>query len=298
MKSLRFVHAMACALAVTSLVLAATSGPSVARTNHAVSNKHASSARPVAPDFRGMAKIFGCSASLVRFASSQPNDHALMLTNGHCYQPSDKARSRSVLVDIADDRAVVLLNRDGTRAGAVHTSRVLYSTSFHTDVGLYLLKPTYRWIAQHLSVHPLTLAAHGPAPHKRVLITSGFFKEVYTCTTNGMAFKLFNDEFSWRDSIRLRHSSECHTIDGTSGSPITDPRTRLVLGVNNAVNVAGHGSPRCTFSLCEETRGGRITQHQHRRYGQQTFWITTCVAPDRSIDLTLDGCLLPKPPPA
>jgi hypothetical protein len=154
-----------------------------------------------------------------------------------------------------------------------------------------------------------------PRPHAKVLVPSGFAKRVYSCTLNNFAFRLFNDTFDWRHSLRFAPSPTCRTIhgtsgtSGTSGSPVLNPRTRDVLGVNNAINLvppqcargevcgARRGTLDCSISLCEQTRAGRFTQHVHRRYGQQTWWLTTCVGAHRGIDLDLAGCLLPKPRP-
>jgi len=256
--------------------------------------------RGAATDFRGAVEIFNCSGALVRWANSRPNDPAMMLTNGHCFQASDKRRAsarrfaRDVIVDQPDARPVTLLDRRGEDLGVVRARRVLYSTSFKTDVGLYTLRRTYAEIREAFHVRALTIAADRPAPHAAVVMPSGFSREEYRCDLNGQAFRLFNDDFHWRHSLRLARSSTCHTIRGTSGSPLIDLDTGTVVGVNNAINVAPHGTARCTFSLCEQTRDGRISVHPHRRYGQQTWWLTTCVGAHRRLDLDLPGCMLPK----
>jgi hypothetical protein len=140
-----------------------------------------------------------------------------------------------------------------------------------------------------------------------VLVPSGFSKRVYACTLNGFAYRLFNDFFDWRHSLRFVRDPACRTIHGTSGSPVLNPRTRVVLGVNNAINLeppkcaTGRSCPGhrraldCSVSLCERTKSGILSQHPHRRYGQQTWWLTTCVGRGRSLNLDVPGCLLPKP---
>ena len=223
----------------------------------------------------------------------------MMLTNGHCRNPSDKAQrrfTREVVVDQPDARAVTLLDRAGADLGVVHTRRVLYSTSFKTDVGLYTLRRTYAEIRTRFHLGALTLAAEPPAADASVAMPSGFSRRDYRCDLRGQVFRLFNDDFHWRRSIRLAKSADCHTIRGTSGSPLVDPASREVVAVNNAINVAPHGSPRCTFSLCEQTKSGRISVHPHRRYAQQTWWLTTCETRARRLDLARAGCLLPQPP--
>jgi hypothetical protein len=258
-------------------------------------------------DFRGAVEIFNCSGALVRWADSRPGDPAMMLTNGHCRNPSDKrARTsttrrrfdREVVVNQPDSRPVTLLSRAGADAGVVRTKRVLYSTSFQTDVGLYTLRRSYADIRERFHVRALTLAATPPDATARIVMPSGFSREEYRCDLRGQVFRLFNDDFRWRQSLRLARSSSCHTIRGTSGSPLLDPASRVVVGINNAINVAARGTPRCTVSLCERSRSGRISVHPHRRYAQQTWWLTTCESDRRRISLAAPGCLLPKPPSA
>ena len=257
--------------------------------------------RGAATDFRGAVEIFNCSGALVRWSNSRPSDPAMMLTNGHCRNPSDKrsdaARrfTREVVVNQPDARAVTLLDRHGDNLGVVHARRVLYSTSFETDVGLYTLRRTYAEIRQQFHIRALTISTTPPTAHAAVVMPSGFSRKEYHCDLNGRVFLLFNDDFRWRHSIRLARSSRCHTIRGTSGSPLIDRGSREIVGINNAINVPAGGSPRCTFSLCEKSRDGDISVHPHRRYAQQTWWLTTCVGADRRLDLDLPGCLLPKP---
>jgi hypothetical protein len=253
-----------------------------------------------APDFRGAVEIFNCSGALVRWADSRPDDAAMMLTNGHCRQvlskgsPTAQKVTHQVIVNRPDSREVTLIGRNGNDRGVVKTKRLLYSTSFKTDVGLYLLRRTYAEISHEFHLDALTISATAPDGDDAVVVPSGFSRKVYTCTLNGTAFKLFNDEFLWRDSLRFTRSPTCHTIHGTSGSPLLDPQTRDVVGINNAINFDS-GQPGCELSLCEETPGGVISVHTHRRYAQQTWWLTTCVGPNRRINLDTEGCLLPKP---
>lgn len=308
---------LAVSAGVGALLVAALAGPTVASpaswSTHQSSSARVMRASPravVQPNFRGIISIFSCSAALVRWPQSRPHDLALLLTNGHCYAPLDKTHvDRGVIVDRRDNRAATLLRRDGSDLVTLHTSRVLYSTSFKTDVGLYRLKLTYAQIRHRYHVPALTLSDHPPQPTAQVLMPSGFSKKVYSCTLNGFAYRLFDDTFDWRHSLRFAPSPTCRTIHGTSGSPVLDPTTRDVLGVNNAINLsppqcvsgAVCGARRttldCSISLCERSKAGRVTQHVHRRYGQQTWWLTTCVGTDRVLHLDVTGCLLPKPRP-
>ena len=46
---------------------------------------------------------------------------------------------------------------------------------------------------------------------------------------------------------------------------------------------------------CEVDADGNITVDQGAAYGQQTWWIYTCLTATRTIDLNKSGCQLPKP---
>lgn len=252
------------------------------------------------PDFSGTARIPACSASIVRFADSTADEKALMLTNGHCYQPFDKReRFRGVVLDQPDRRRVTLLKRDGTNRGVVHTRRVLYSSYFTVDLGLYRLGLTYAQLREQFHARALTISDTPAAVGDKVLMPSGFWREQFTCHVEAAVFKLYNRTYLWRHSLRYANESTCKSVDGSSGSPLLDPQTRLVVGIHNAGNnPPGHGRGGrldCSFSLCEQTRDGRLSQFPHRRYGQGVWWLTRCVDADHAIDLALPDCRLPQP---
>lgn len=239
--------------------------------------------------FDGIAALSNCSASLVRWPSSRPRDTALVLTNGHCHGNRFLDR-REVVVDRPHRRAVTLLDDDASDLVTVRTRRVLYATMFRTDVALYSLRSTYRQLRSRHGVAPLTVAAKAPADGSRLVVVSGYWKRTYRCSLNGFVHRLHEAQWTWWRSLRYSDGG-CRIIGGTSGSPILQPGGRRVLGVNNTVNEDGD---RCALNNpCEEDRAGRVTVHQGRGYGQQTWWLTTCVRRDRTFDVAKRGCRLP-----
>ena len=94
--------------------------------------------------------LSNCSASLVRFPTSVSTDRALMLTNGHC--TSDALGARDAVADEPVVRSVTLLASDGSTAGIVNTTRIVYATMWKTDVALYELDSTYQQIANKYGV--------------------------------------------------------------------------------------------------------------------------------------------------
>ena len=243
--------------------------------------------RTVVQSFDGIAALDNCSASVVRWPGSRPRDRALVLTNGHCHGPLG---AREVIVDQPVRRPVTLLDEDASHRVTLHTRRLLYATMFRTDVALYDLRAPYRGLLTRYGVAPLTVAAE-PAPDgSRLAVVSGYWKQTYRCDLNGFVHRLREDRFDWWASLRYSDDG-CHIIDGTSGSPVIRPGGRRVLGVNNTYNEDGE---RCTLdNPCEEDRAGRISVHHGRGYAQQTWWLTTCVRADRTLDLDTPGCRLP-----
>ena len=78
-----------------------------------------------------------------------------------------------------------------------------------------------------------------------------------------------------------------------SGSPLISARTNLIIGVNYTGNDAGE---RCTYNNpCEVDENGNVTVEEGAGYGDQIYKILTCVNTTGNFDLTVLGCLLPKP---
>jgi hypothetical protein len=210
-----------------------------------------------------------------------------VLSNGHCHR---FLRAREVLLDRPHRRAVTLLRPDGSERVTLRTRRLVYATMFKTDISLYRLGQTYRQLLQRYDVSPLTVAAGAPRSGSRLAVVSGYWRRTYRCHLDGYVHRLREGPWDWWRSLRYSDDG-CPVTGGTSGSPVLHPGGRRVLGVNNTVNEDGR---RCTRNNpCEVNRAGRISVHEGRGYGQQTWWLTTCVRADRSLDVTRAGCRLP-----
>jgi len=65
------------------------------------------------------------------------------------------------------------------------------------------------------------------------------------------------------------------------------------VGINNTANDNGR---LCTLNNpCEVGPDGVPTATRGLRYGQQTYWFTTCLTTRRTINLNKAGCLLTRP---
>ncbi|MDI1466420.1 serine protease, partial [Catellatospora sp. KI3] len=232
-----------------------------------------------------------CSASLVRFPSSVSTDRAMMLTNGHCYE-GGMPGAGDVLQNRSSTRSGTLLNASGGSLGTVRADQLIYATMTDTDVALYRLNTTFASIQSSYGVTALTISASRPASGSSMFIPSSYWKQIWNCTISAFVPTLREGVWTWHDSIK--YNSGCQTTHGTSGSPIVDLATNNVVGINNTGNDDGQS---CTLNNpCEVDANGTTHVYQGQSYGQQTYWFTTCLNASRAIDLTVSGCLLPKPP--
>ena len=273
-------------------VVVAVSMPALASAQAATSTGNTShttrATSPADPDFSGTVALDDCSGSIVRWSSSKATDKALMLTNGHCY---NFMGSKEVVVNQPAARSVDLLNSDGSVAGTVQTKTLLYATMWKTDVSLYQLDLTYQDLQNQYGVPAITVSDHKASPKDQpIAVISGYWRTEYDCNLNGFAYRLHEDRWTWNLSLRYSDGG-CQVIGGTSGSPVLDS-DRDMIGINNTINEDGE---RCTFdNPCEENRHGHISVHLHRGYGQETWIFYTCLT-DNQIDLSKEGCRLPKP---
>ncbi|MEV4263326.1 serine protease [Kribbella sp. NPDC049584] len=251
------------------------------------------SAHAAAPgtDFTGIAALSNCSASLVRYAESVSTDKALVLTNGHCYE-GGFLQPGQVLVNKASTRSITLLKPDSSRAGTVRADKILFGTMTKTDMIVYEVNETYASIKSRLNVTPLTLAKQGPADGAGMAVVSGYWRRIYTCSVQATIPQLREGDWTWQNSIKYQQPG-CETIGGTSGSPVVSTATGEMIGINNTGNEDGE---RCTVNNpCEVDANGNVTVDQGAAYGQQTWWLYTCLTANRTIDLNRSGCELPKP---
>jgi len=243
-----------------------------------------------AVNFAGTVSLSNCSGSLVRFPSSESDDPALVMSNGHCLETGFPAAGE-VIVDQASTRTFGLLNAAATRVGTLRASKIAYATMTDTDVSIYQLTTTYAQIASSYGISPLTLNDTHPVAGTAITVVSGYWKRTYACNIDGFAYRLKEGEWTWKDSVR--YTSACQTIGGTSGSPVVDNATGNVVAVNNTGNEDGG---TCTDNNpCEVDANGTVTVREGINYAQETYQIPACFGLDNKLDLSASGCTLPKP---
>ena len=240
-------------------------------------------------DFEGIIDLSNCSGSLIRLDNSKDSDQALVFTNGHCLE-SGFTEPGQVVTHQASTRRMNLLNTKAQIAGVVQATEVIFSAMTNTDLTIYRLKETYADIESKYKIRPLTLASSHPTLNMPIEVISGYWRKGYSCAIESFVPQLKEANWTFTDSIRYSHPG-CETIGGTSGSPILLSGSATVIGINNTGNEDGE---KCTMNNpCEVDSNGQISYEMGVSYGQQTYWVYSCLNSQNDIDLKTPGCQLP-----
>ena len=240
-------------------------------------------------NFEGIVSLSNCSGSLIRFENSVSSDTAMILTNGHCLE-SGFTEPNEVINYEPNARRFNILNPQGQAIGKVSATAIIYATMTKTDISIYRLRETFADIERDFNVRPLTLASSHPQKQQAIEIISGYWKHGYSCLIENFIHELKEAQWSFSDSIRFSQPG-CETIGGTSGSPLVLKGTRTVIGINNTGNESGEN---CTMNNpCEIDADGKMSSNKGVSYGQQTYWIYSCLNGKNELDLKTAGCQLP-----
>ncbi|MBV2153806.1 serine protease [Kitasatospora sp. SUK 42] len=257
----------------------------------AADNPSALKAAPrVTVNFAGTVALSNCSGSLVRVPGSAASDPALVLSNGHCLE-SGMPGPGEVVLNQPSSRTFTLLSASGSGLATLRATKVVYGAMTDTDVSIYQLNTSYASIKSRYGISPLTISDTHPTQGADIRVVSGYWKKIYSCSIDGFAYQLNEADWTFKDSVR--YTSGCNVIGGTSGSPVVDTSTGLLVAVNNTINENGES---CTLdNPCEVDQNGTVTVHQGIGYAQETYGIPACFAPGNRFDLTLPGCTLARP---
>lgn len=239
-------------------------------------------------DFEGIVKLSNCSGSLVQLEGAKDTDRGLILTNGHCLE-SGLANQGEFTYGVQIRRNFSLLKGNGSAAGRVTADMIVYSSMTKTDLTLYRLTQTYAEIKSALGVRPLILSSSHPKETTPIEVISGYWYRGYSCNIEKFITHLKEDQWIWDDAIRYSRPG-CEVIGGTSGSPIISAGTRTVIGVNNTGNNDGES---CTMdNPCEIDEKGNKQAFKGYSYGEQTYWVYSCLNKNGELDLSVSGCML------
>ena len=238
--------------------------------------------------FNAIVALSGCSASVFRMEGQPPTDDALVLTNGHCIGFMDEYE---VLVGEPTNRGVEIFDDRGTVVLSTTASEIVYATMHKTDFAVLRLDVTYQQLLDEYGVQALLLATGPGVVGEDIVVVSGYWEYVAACQLDGFVYSMKESHFTWWDSLRF--TSECETFGGTSGSPVISTATGEIIGVNNT---GYEGGEACTRNNpCEVDEQGGVTTLEGGAYGQQTWWLYTCVDADFALDLDREDCSLPRP---
>lgn len=282
-------------------VLVATFLGSTALTAAASPASAAAPVAPVAPaparpapakaavDFTGIVALSNCSGSLVRTPSAADSDPAMVLTNGHCYEGGMPSAGQ-VIKNRPSSRTFTLLDPSGQGSlGTLRATSLLYATMTDTDAALYRLNRSYADIRQSYDTPALEMTLQQPASGADIRVVSGYWRRIYSCRLDGFAYRLRESQWTWKDS--LRYTTQCNTIGGTSGSPVINAASGVVIGVNNTRNESGG---RCTLNNpCEVDEAGNVTVRRGIGYGQEIYTLAACIGPGTVLDMNRPGCTAP-----
>ncbi len=239
-------------------------------------------------DFEGIVALSNCSGSLVQYEGAADSDPAMVLTNGHCLQEGFPDPD-TYIANKASSRRFQVLNKNATTVGFVSATKIIYGTMTKTDMAIYELSSTVGEIKKKFGFAPLTLSSKKAAVGTGIEVISGYWQRGYSCSIEAFIFELREGDWVNKDSIRYSRPG-CEVIGGTSGSPIIEAGTRVVVGVNNTGNESGL---RCTENNpCEISEKGDVFYKRGYSYGQQTYWIYSCLDEKKQLDLKKTGCEL------
>ncbi|QDQ09598.1 trypsin-like serine protease [Streptomyces spectabilis] len=240
------------------------------------------------PNVEGVAAVGDCMGSVVRTATSRPNDPALALTNGHCVPSGRPAPGAAVVDQPADLEGPVTINDPAgyTRTSA-RATRLVYATMTGTDIALYRLDKTYAQLAAE-GAKVFRLSTTPMRKGDRLLMAHRSSRPL--CTVEAAVRHLREDGYQQDGSVRYASSNTCVSRPGYSGTALLAADGNTVVGINNTHNRDGE---QCTNNNpCEVGRGGSVTAVKGRSYGQQVHKIAACLTKGSRSNLSRPGCAL------
>ena len=251
---------------------------------------HAKVERNSSQDFSAIVSLPNCSGALVRMADAEPGDNALVLTNGHCLE-GETMKPDGVIVGRPSQQTFKLLRADGSgELATLAAQEIVYATMSGTDIAFYRLALSYADIESRYAAQALTLAREPAVAGTPIKIVSGYWRRKYACRIEALVARLKEQDWIWRDAIR--YDPGCELAEGSSGSPLIDPGSGEIVGVNNTGN---DGGTACALNNPCENEKGMPPAVRNRNYGQQTYWLYGCMTNGNRLRLDLPGCQLPSP---
>lgn len=257
-------------------------------------------AQSIYQTFDATVRLYKCSGSVITLPGAKDNDYALVMTSGHCIQPAlDRYLEPGEIImnrslrdsDKAYFKAVNFYKGDQPQyqVGGKITD-IVYATMDSTDLAILRVDKTYAQLrASDVKARPL--ATTPPSVGDAIQIPSGYWKKTYSCQIDKIVPELLEGSWAWRDGIRYALNG-CQVQPGSSGSPIINPETGSIVGINTTY--AGGGEYCVLNNPCEVNADGKKETFLYRGYGTQTYFVPACFN-GSSLALDKNGCRLSKP---
>lgn len=249
-----------------------------------------------------------CSGAFMTFADRRGSSRALVLASGHCAGQGAAKIARKdgtftnildvgeVLTRVADDRWLTLeTGRSDEPRVCVKSDEIVFASLTDTDIMILQLTETYEQIESRTGLKALlvsrdTIFRDGLDVH----VPSSLFQIAEQCQVEATVEKIKEDRWLWSPVIRM--GRECSLLPhGASGAPVIRLDTTEIIGVFGTASDA-NAAPCELNNPCEVRSDGTTRPGtQSQGYAHFVHKLYTCLDSDRSIDLSVQGCLLRKP---
>jgi V8-like Glu-specific endopeptidase len=234
-------------------------------------------------DYEGIVKLSNCSGALVIFKGMPKTKNALIMTNGHCIK---MMKLGEFVLNQPVSRSVSVFD-SAMKLHPLDLQKVVYATMTDTDVAFYEATKSYAEIETEAQVEALVLEDTAATVGTKLDVISGYWEEITSCEAEAIIPLLKEGSWLWKDSVR--YTKECMTRGGFSGSPVIERGTKSVVGIHNTGN---NGKTDCSNNNPCEVNNPQM--ETYRRYAQQTYMVYSCLNETFDLDLTIEGCNLPK----
>lgn len=256
------------------------------------------------PSVNGTIEMGNCSGAVIRGARTQPQDHVLVLTNGHCVNARPNAAES--IGPIQEMHNVIVLSQDGNAAVRAKSTDLVYATMTGTDLAVYRLDINYADLAGR-GIRVFEIADNTPRIGQKFQLLSGIWQKGVSCTIDAIVPVLREGGYVQRRALRYKKNAECDPGAGTSGSPLVG-NDGAIFAIHNTSTFDIHDYDRlppqarsdepeicAEGNACEVRPSGATETIAGMRYGQQLLGLGECLDSGSQLNFEQPGCLLPKP---
>ena len=260
------------------------------------------------PNFSGVGRYGGCTATLIETQASDPLAPAYILTNGHCVGRSYSLISGSDIFfdvdprdlsdsDVSTYKTMSFFYYLGQRSEdylIVEDKRVSFASMKDTDVAIVELNTTLAEL-KRLGVDAYSIA-NEPAAQESQLTNVGVPLSYMDSENVGLrrseckhgeTVSILEGVYSFANSFR----HNCSIVGGNSGSPLFNSQNLRIVGVvNTAVNDGTDHQADCSLSKPCELNGDHINVFPEVNYGQYVDYVSECFTQEGYFNKDLADC--------